>query len=199
MPGAVPCAKGLGRCRRPQPGHPAAAAPAWPPGLVRRVVRRPAGDGHAQRRQPRRVQRRSAWCAGPYCFTGQAGRIRLRAYFQDGPELRSVGVSRLHEVETAFAMTVPKSQGSNSRTPCWCCPGRPDPLLSRSWSPPASPRPNAFLDGHAPVRPCWAARWADHPAGQPRCTEPSPAPTPPRRHPRRHACQSWTAWRWNMT
>ena len=36
----------------------------------------------------------------------------LRVYFMDGLELRSVGVSRLAQVETAFAMTVHKSQGS---------------------------------------------------------------------------------------
>ncbi len=37
---------------------------------------------------------------------------RRRAYFLDGAELRSVSVGRLADVETAFAMTVHKSQGS---------------------------------------------------------------------------------------
>ena len=36
----------------------------------------------------------------------------LRAFFLDGNAVRSVGVSRLANVETAFAMTVHKSQGS---------------------------------------------------------------------------------------
>lgn len=36
----------------------------------------------------------------------------LRAYFLDGQQLRSVAVTRLADVETAFAMTVHKSQGS---------------------------------------------------------------------------------------
>ncbi len=36
----------------------------------------------------------------------------LRVYFADGDQLRSVGVNRLPHVETAFAMTVHKSQGS---------------------------------------------------------------------------------------
>jgi exodeoxyribonuclease V alpha subunit len=36
----------------------------------------------------------------------------MRVYFLDGEKLRSVGVSRLANVETAFAMTVHKSQGS---------------------------------------------------------------------------------------
>lgn len=67
----------------------------------------------------------------PAPFTGQAGRIRLRAYFQDGPELRSVGVSRLHEVETAFAMTVHKSQGSEFAHTVLVLPERAGPLLSR--------------------------------------------------------------------
>ena len=37
---------------------------------------------------------------------------RLRAYFLDGEQIRSVSVGRLAHVETAFAMTVHKSQGS---------------------------------------------------------------------------------------
>ena len=41
-----------------------------------------------------------------------AGQHPLRVYFLDGDALRSVGVARLAHVETAFAMTVHKSQGS---------------------------------------------------------------------------------------
>ena len=40
------------------------------------------------------------------------GGSRLRVHFLDGERLRSVSVSRLAHVETAFAMTVHKSQGS---------------------------------------------------------------------------------------
>ena len=43
---------------------------------------------------------------------GPPGSTALRVYFLDGDKLRSVGVSRLAHVETAFAMTVHKSQGS---------------------------------------------------------------------------------------
>lgn len=43
---------------------------------------------------------------------GPSGSTTLRVYFLDGDKLRSVGVSRLAHVETAFAMTVHKSQGS---------------------------------------------------------------------------------------
>jgi exodeoxyribonuclease V alpha subunit len=43
---------------------------------------------------------------------GPAGGSSLRCYFLDGGDLRSVSVSRLADVETAFAMTVHKSQGS---------------------------------------------------------------------------------------
>lgn len=42
---------------------------------------------------------------------GQDPALR-RAYFLDGDEVRSVSVSRLSHVETAFAMTIHKSQGS---------------------------------------------------------------------------------------
>src|SRR5690606_34391846 len=37
---------------------------------------------------------------------------RLRVFFADGDRLRSVAVNRLTHAETAFAMTVHKSQGS---------------------------------------------------------------------------------------
>ena len=43
---------------------------------------------------------------------GPVGPAALRVYFLDGEKLRSVSVSRLANVETAFAMTVHKSQGS---------------------------------------------------------------------------------------
>ncbi len=43
---------------------------------------------------------------------GTRGATALRVYFLDGDSLRSVGVSRLAYVETAFAMTVHKCQGS---------------------------------------------------------------------------------------
>jgi exodeoxyribonuclease V alpha subunit len=43
---------------------------------------------------------------------GPPGTSALRVYFLDGDTLRAVGVSRLAYVETAFAMTVHKSQGS---------------------------------------------------------------------------------------
>ena len=43
---------------------------------------------------------------------GTRGATALRVYFLDGDSLRSVSVSRLAHVETAFAMTVHKCQGS---------------------------------------------------------------------------------------
>ena len=75
-------------------------------------------------------QRRDAWYVGrPVMvtrndaalgvFNGDIGIVlappgggSLRAYFLDGSVLRSVSVARLADVETAFAMTVHKSQGS---------------------------------------------------------------------------------------
>ena len=44
--------------------------------------------------------------------TGTGTGTSLRVYFLDGGQLRSVAASRLAHVETAFAMTVHKSQGS---------------------------------------------------------------------------------------
>ncbi len=43
---------------------------------------------------------------------GPGASARPRVYFRDGERLRSVAVSRLAHVETAFALTVHKSQGS---------------------------------------------------------------------------------------
>jgi exodeoxyribonuclease V alpha subunit len=55
----------------------------------------------------------------------------LRAYFMDGALLRSVGVSRLAHVETAFALTVHKSQGSEFEHTALVLPARAGGLLSR--------------------------------------------------------------------
>ena len=51
----------------------------------------------------------------------------LRAYFRDGPGLRSVAVSRLAGVETAFAMTVHKSQGSEFEHTVLVLPNEAEP------------------------------------------------------------------------
>ena len=56
---------------------------------------------------------------------------RLRVYFADGPQLRSVGVGRLAHVETAFAMTVHKSQGSEFSHTALVLPAHAGPVLSR--------------------------------------------------------------------
>jgi exodeoxyribonuclease V alpha subunit len=58
--------------------------------------------------------------AGLGIFNGDVGIVlkaapgdaALRAYFVEGRNVRSVSVARLSDVETAFAMTVHKSQGS---------------------------------------------------------------------------------------
>lgn len=56
---------------------------------------------------------------------------RLRAYFSDGAKLRSVAVSRLADVETAFAMTVHKSQGSEFEHTVLVLPTEPSRVLTR--------------------------------------------------------------------
>jgi exodeoxyribonuclease V alpha subunit len=55
----------------------------------------------------------------------------LRAYFLDGASVRSVGVSRLANVDTAFAMTVHKSQGSEFEHTVLVLPQEPSRVLTR--------------------------------------------------------------------
>lgn len=54
-----------------------------------------------------------------------------RAWFLDGASIRSVGVSRLANVETAFAMTVHKSQGSEFEHTVLVLPQAPSRVLTR--------------------------------------------------------------------
>ncbi|MEO9068507.1 MAG: exodeoxyribonuclease V subunit alpha, partial [Caldimonas sp.] len=55
----------------------------------------------------------------------------LRAYFVDGDSVRSVAVGRLADVETAFAMTVHKSQGSEFDHTVLVLPAEPGVVTSR--------------------------------------------------------------------
>ena len=71
-------------------------------------------------------------------FNGDIGMVlpgarseALRAWFLDGQTLRSVGVGRLAHVETAFAMTVHKSQGSEFWHTVLVLPEQAGSLLSR--------------------------------------------------------------------
>ena len=96
------------------------------------------------------IQRRGEWYAGrPVMvtrndpglgvFNGDIGIVLqpatsgtpLRAYFLDGDALRSVSVARLVAVETAFAMTVHKSQGSEFGHTVLVLPPEPGRGLSR--------------------------------------------------------------------
>jgi exodeoxyribonuclease V alpha subunit len=52
-------------------------------------------------------------------------------YFLDGSSIRSVGVSRLAHVETAFALTVHKSQGSEFEHTVLVLPQAPSRVLTR--------------------------------------------------------------------
>jgi len=62
---------------------------------------------------------------------GGAASSALRAYFLQGPRYRSVGVSRLAHVDTAFAMTVHKSQGSEFEHTVLVLPAEPSRVLAR--------------------------------------------------------------------
>lgn len=83
-------------------------------GLVRAGLLKKAGEWYEGR--PVMVTRNQAALG---VFNGDigialrpAGGGSLRVYFLEGPQLRSVLASRLADVETAFALTVHKSQGS---------------------------------------------------------------------------------------
>ena len=62
---------------------------------------------------------------------GASAQAGLRVYFADGSQLRSVGVARLAHVETAFAMTVHKSQGSEFEHTVLVLPPRAGAVLGR--------------------------------------------------------------------
>ena len=55
----------------------------------------------------------------------------LRVHFADGADLRSIGVSHLAHVETAFAMTVHKSQGSEFDHTVLVLPPDDSPVATR--------------------------------------------------------------------
>ena len=61
----------------------------------------------------------------------RVGDDALRVFFADGEQVRSVGVSRLADVETAFAMTVHKSQGSEFEHTALVLPDTPSRVLTR--------------------------------------------------------------------
>lgn len=60
---------------------------------------------------------------------GKAG--VLRAHFADRATWRSVALGRLADVQTAYAMTVPKSQGSEFSQVALLLPDQYSPLLRR--------------------------------------------------------------------
>ncbi len=72
--------------------------------------------------------------AAPDAGTGAekgVGQATLRAWFLEGSMLRSVATSRLADVETAFAMTVHKSQGSEFAHVVLVLPEDDNPVLTR--------------------------------------------------------------------
>ena len=73
------------------------------------------------------------------------GKKTLRAYFLDGDQLRSVSVSRLAHVETAFAMTIHKSQGSEFSHTVVVLPDAGGDILTRELVYTGITRAKAFL------------------------------------------------------
>jgi len=62
---------------------------------------------------------------------GNGGGAALRAYFLDGPSVRSVSVGRLPSVDTAFALTVHKAQGSEFEHCVLVLPSQASRVLTR--------------------------------------------------------------------
>ena len=63
--------------------------------------------------------------------TATASGAPLRACFREGDAVRSIAVSRLSNVETAFAITVHKSQGSEFEHTVLALPDQPSRVLTR--------------------------------------------------------------------
>jgi exodeoxyribonuclease V alpha subunit len=61
----------------------------------------------------------------------EGGDAAPRAYFLDGPSVRSVSVGRLPHVETAFALTVHKAQGSEFEHSVLVLPSQASRVLTR--------------------------------------------------------------------
>lgn len=78
---------------------------------------------------PPAAPRPDANAGGTVAAEGAA--TRLRVYFADGAQLRSVGAARLAHVETAFAMTVHKSQGSEFEHTVLVLPPHAGAVLTR--------------------------------------------------------------------
>ncbi|CAD5371685.1 exonuclease V (RecBCD complex), alpha chain [Rubrivivax sp. A210] len=110
-------------------------------GLNPAIERALQGEGLLQRRgewyegRPVMVTRNEAALG---VFNGDVGLVlkppgggTLRCWFLDGEALRSVSVGRLAEVETAFAMTVHKSQGSEFGHVLLVLPGEDRAVLTR--------------------------------------------------------------------
>lgn len=65
------------------------------------------------------------------CLKAPGPRGAMRVYMLDGAGVRSVLASRLSHVETAFAMTVHKVQGSEFDHAALVLPARPSPVVTR--------------------------------------------------------------------
>lgn len=90
----------------------------------------------------------------PGAHQGQPGQL-LRVYFLQGDELRSVGVSRMAHVETAFAMTVHKSQGSEFEHTALVLPSRGGSVLGRELVYTGITRARQAFSLFSGCRACW--------------------------------------------
>jgi hypothetical protein len=106
------------------------------------------------------------------------GGIGLRVLLPARARLRSVGVSRLAHVETAFAMTVHKSQGSEFEHTVLVLPAQSGRVLTRELVYTGITRARqAFTLVSGRRQACWPMPWAASP-GAP-AGSPAVAPPPP--------------------
>lgn len=104
--------------------------------LAEAFLGRPGADGWIEGR-PVMVTRNEPSLG---VFNGDVGLVlrppdggAMRVWFADGGPLRSVAAARLAAVETAFAMTVHKSQGSEFGHVALVLPADDSPVLTREW------------------------------------------------------------------
>lgn len=83
------------------------------------------------------------------------GAASPRVWFRDGAALRSVAASRLPAVETAYAMTVHKSQGSEFGHVLLVLPADDVPVLTREWVYTGVTRARRQLTVLAPLPALW--------------------------------------------
>ncbi len=150
-----------------------------PAGAARRMVRGPAGDGDPQRCRPRHLQwrhrhRAAAAASGRHPAGEPAAQPTPSAasYFRrrTARATAAVSVSRLAHVETAFAMTVHKAQGSEFEHTVLVLPDAPSRVLTRELVYTAITRAREAFTLVSGRPACSAMRWRSARCGRAACS-----------------------------